>query len=176
MRTALAWTIVLLFLSSFLQGDIIIPEVEDEPTEDVIITVDSTNLRFSPDTVSITEGDTVRFFWSGQALPHNAVESNEVFDSGEPARDVDYSFTFEIGMNGTYDFVCEPHAALGMVGQIIVEPGVAVENNNTNTTNQTNATEMEGGSLPFLSVAFTLSVLAMGACVHRGRDYGNRAN
>ena len=89
---------------------------------------------------------------------------------------MDYSFTFEIGMNGTYDFVCEPHAALGMVGQIIVEPGVAVENNNTNTTNQTNATEMEGGSLPFLSVAFTLSVLAMGACVHRGRDYGNRAN
>lgn len=176
MRTTLAWTIVLLFLSSFLQGDIVIPEVDDEPTEDVIITVDSTNLRFSPDTVSITEGDTVRFFWSGQALPHNAVESNEVFDSGEPARDVDYSFTFEIGMNGTYDFVCEPHAALGMVGQIIVEPGVAVENNNTNTTNQTNATEMEGGSLPFLSVAFTLSVLAMGACVHRGRDYGNRAN
>ncbi len=176
MRTTLAWTIVLLILSSFLQGDIVIPEVDDEPTEDVIITVDSTNLRFSPDTVSITEGDTVRFFWSGQALPHNAVESNEVFDSGEPARDVDYSFTFEIGMNGTYDFVCEPHAALGMVGQIIVEPGVAVENNNTNTTNQTNATEMEGGSLPFLSVAFTLSVLAMGACVHRGRDYGNRAN
>ena len=176
MRTTLAWTIVLLVLSSFVQGDIVIPEVEDEAAEDVIITVDSTNLRFSPDTVSITEGDTVRFFWSGQALPHNAVESNEVFDSGEPARDVDYSFTFEIGMNGTYDFVCEPHAALGMVGQIIVEPGADIGNNNTNTTNQTNTTEMEGGSLPFLSVAFTLSVLAIGACVHRGRDCGNRAN
>ena len=170
MRTALAWTIVLLFLSSFLQGDIIIPEVEDEPTEDVIITVDSTNLRFSPDTVSITEGDTVRFFWSGQALPHNAVESNGVFDSGEPARDVDYSFTFEMGMNGTYDFVCEPHAAFGMVGQIIVEPGVDVGNNNTNTTNQTNATEMEDGNLPFVSTTLTLSVLTIAACIRRGRN------
>ena len=60
--------------------------------EEVIITVDSTNLQFSPSEVTITEGDTVRFFWQGQLLAHNAVEKNGIFDSGDPERDVDYSF------------------------------------------------------------------------------------
>lgn len=86
------------------------------------ITVDSTNLRFSPSDVTISEGETVRFFWSGELLPHNAVEANGVFDSGEPSRNVDYIFTFEIGMNGTYEYVCEPHEDMGMVGTITVEP------------------------------------------------------
>ena len=64
------------------------------------ITVDSTNLRFSPSDVTISEGETVRFLWNGELLPHNAVESEGVFDSGEPSRNVDFIFTFEIGMNG----------------------------------------------------------------------------
>ena len=81
MRALSLLMIALLFAS--LQGDLV-PSAE-EPNEPTIITVDSTNLRFSPSSVTITEGDTVRFFWSGQALPHNAVEENEVFDSGEPA-------------------------------------------------------------------------------------------
>ncbi len=34
-------------------------------TVDTIITVDSTNLRFSPSSVTISEGDAVRFFWDG---------------------------------------------------------------------------------------------------------------
>ena len=88
-------------LAGGVQGDI--DPQTDEP-ETVVITVDSTNLRFSPSQVTITEGDTVRFFWSGQALPHNAVETNGVFDSGEPERAVDYSYTFERGSNGTYDW------------------------------------------------------------------------
>ena len=91
-------------------------------SEEVIITVDSTNLRFSPSEISIMEGDTACFFWQGQLLAHNAVERNGVFDSGEPERDVDYSFKFEIGMNGTYEFVCEPHESANMIGEIIVNP------------------------------------------------------
>ena len=54
--------------------------------ETVIISVDSTNLRFTPSEVTITEGDEVRFFWSGQALPHNAVAKDGYFDTGEPER------------------------------------------------------------------------------------------
>ena len=85
------------------------------------ITVDSTNLRFSPSDVTISEGETVRFLWNGELLPHNAVESEGVFDSGEPSRNVDFIFTFEIGMNGTYEYVCEPHEDMGMIGTIVVE-------------------------------------------------------
>ena len=162
MRRAFSMLLALLLSSMLLQGDLT-PLAEEEESDEVIITVDSTNLRFSPSSVTVTEGDTVRFFWSGQALPHNAVESNEVFDSGEPQRNVDYSFTFELGMNGTYDFVCEPHAALGMVGQIIVEPAPpAIENNTTNETNL-NVSDMSEDTLPSLSVGLTLC--AVGASV-----------
>ena len=88
---------------------------------DVIVTVDSTNLRFNPSEVTVTEGQAVRFMWAGQALPHNAVADDGLFDSGEPARDVDYRFVFEPGTAGTHTFVCEPHASAGMVGTVIVE-------------------------------------------------------
>ena len=86
------------------------------------ITVDSTNFRFTPASVTISEGETVRFLWNGELLPHNAVETNGLFDSGEPSRNVDYSFIFEVGTNGTYEYVCEPHEDMGMVGTIVVEP------------------------------------------------------
>ena len=165
----MSWGIVLLFVSVFVQASVAAGVAQEQETEDVIITVDSTNLRFSPDTVTVAEGDTVRFFWSGQALPHNAVETNELFDSGDPQRDVDYSFTFEVGMNGTYDFVCEPHAAFGMVGQIIVEPAPMNQENNTNTTNTTNSPGMNSEKLPSLTITFTLASLAVGACVQNRR-------
>ena len=88
---------------------------------DVIVTVDSTSLRFSPSEVTVTEGQAVRFMWAGQALAHNAVADDGLFDSGEPERDVDYRFVFEPGTAGTRTFVCEPHASVGMVGTVIVE-------------------------------------------------------
>ena len=87
-----------------------------------VVTVDSTNFRFSPSEITIDEGQVVRFFWSGELLRHNAVEENGLFDSGEPETDVDYSHKFEIGSNGTYKYVCEPHEQMGMIGTIIVNP------------------------------------------------------
>ena len=107
-RVLLACIFLLLFSFSTIISNPVLSEENNKviSSEEVIITVDSTNLRFSPSEISIMEGDTVRFFWQGQLLAHNAVERNGVFDSGEPERDVDYSFKFEIGMNGTYEFVC----------------------------------------------------------------------
>ena len=90
--------------------------------EEVVVSVDSTNLRFSPESVTITEGDSVRFFWSGELLAHNAVSYDGLFDSGDASRNVDYSFIFEVGTNGTYEYLCEPHEEFGMIGTIVVEP------------------------------------------------------
>lgn len=131
-----------------------------------IITVDSTNLRFSPSDVTIEEGQTVRFFWSGQALPHNAVEENGVFDSGEPERDVDYSFTFERGMNGTYQFVCEPHAALGMVGSITVTPLPPLDEDD-NQTNSSASPSDNDQNTPFASPLLTLTMIGLAAVMGR---------
>ncbi len=141
---------MLVLLSGGVQGDLA-PQAEEPQT--VVISVDSTNLRFSPSSVTLTEGDTVRFFWSGQALPHNAVESNGVFDSGDPERNVDYSFTFERGSAGTYEFVCEPHASAGMVGQITVEPAPALVEDEPE--------EPAAENTPSLSLGSTAAVLVL---------------
>ena len=131
--------------------------------EEIIITVDSTNLQFSPSEVTITEGDIVRFFWQGQLLAHNAVENNGVFDSGDPQRDVDYSFKFEVGTNGTYDFVCEPHESANMVGKIIVNPLIITEEE----------VEKKSGSVPGFSMTLLVTSLIVGAIINRRRENGN---
>lgn len=136
----------------------------DNESEDTIITVDSTNLRFSPSSVTIEEGQTIRFFWSGQALPHNAVERNGVFDSGDPQRNVNYSFTFERGMNGTYEFVCEPHEAFGMVGTIIVTP---LPPEDPKEENDSNMTTTPNENTPFLSSPMTILSIVSAAVVLR---------
>ena len=124
------------------------------------ITVDSTNLRFSPSDVTISEGETVRFLWSGELLPHNAVESEGVFDSGEPSRNVDYIFTFEIGMNGTYEYVCEPHEDMGMVGTIVVEALNTTEEEEPGEI-QEQAAEERSLSAPFLAGIVSLAMASL---------------
>lgn len=132
-------------------------------TNETIITVDSTNLRFSPSTVTINEGDSIRFFWDGQFLPHNAVEENETFDSGDTATDEDYQFVFVFGLNGTFDYHCEPHRSLGMIGQIIVNPLPPAENN---TTEEEIIVEMEDDDeafMPFLTMPSISAAIAVAA-------------
>tara|TARA_B100000575_G_scaffold281294_1_gene271797 strand:- start:6961 stop:7509 length:549 start_codon:yes stop_codon:yes gene_type:complete len=110
--------VVVLLLVTMVPGSL----ADASSSEEVVVTVDSTNLRFSPSSVTITEGDSVRFFWSGELLAHNAVAEDGLFDSGDTSRNVDYTFTFEAGTNGTHQYVCEPHESVGMVGTVIVEP------------------------------------------------------
>ena len=119
--------VVLLVLAVTMSGDIGLLQDEGEVHT---VTVDGfgTNIRFVPDTLTINEGDTIRFLWSGQLLPHNAIEENELFNSGDAMRNVDYTYTFNYTQSGVYDFYCEPHRDLGMLGQITVND---VELNNT---------------------------------------------
>lgn len=111
--------VVLIVFAITMSGDISLTQDDGEVHT---ITVDGfgSNLRFVPDTITINEGDTVRFLWSGQLLPHNAIEQNELFDSGDAMRNVDYTYTFDYNQSGVYDFYCEPHQDLGMIGEITV--------------------------------------------------------
>jgi len=110
---------VLLVFAITMSGDLGL--LQDEG-EEHIVTVDGigSNIRFVPETLTINEGDTVRFLWSGQLLPHNAIEQNELFNSGDAMTNVDYTFTFDYNQSGVYDFYCEPHRDLGMLGEITV--------------------------------------------------------
>jgi len=122
--------LLLVLFSILLSGDI---SIDENNGEEYTITVDGTNLRFYPDSLTINEGDSVRFLWGGELLPHNSVEENGVFDSGEPEREVDYLYSFDFDQAGTYDFFCEPHQSVGMDGTITVldvEQIIEVSNEN----------------------------------------------
>ena len=121
---------------------------------DVIVTVDSTSLRFSPSQVTVQEGQAVRFVWSGQALNHNAVADDGLFDSGEPESDVDYRFVFEVGTAGEHTFVCEPHESVGMVGTVIVEPAPVAVTDEVEETQDT-------PSVSFVSSLILIALVAV---------------
>ena len=135
-----------------------------EEGEVVVVSVDSTNLRFSPETVTITEGDSVRFFWSGELLAHNAVDKNGLFDSGDASRNVDYTFTFERGTNGSFEYVCEPHEDFGMVGIIIVN---AAPNEETPPIEDNSESE---SFLPGFSTVIAISSLGFASLFSRIDD------
>ncbi len=116
-----------LIITSLLFNQVSSETTNQNEGETIVVSVDSSNLRFTPETITLEEGDSVQFLWSGELLAHNAVEENGLFDSGDPSRNVDYTYTFKIGENGTYEYVCEPHESLGMTGTIIVEPKVISE-------------------------------------------------
>ena len=141
--------LVVIFLSHFLCGTIIL---EDDDSKEYTVTVDSTNLRFYPESLTINEGDSVRFMWGGEFLPHNSVEENGVFDSGDPEREVDYLYTFTYEQAGSYNFFCEPHESVGMEGSITVLDKMEHQDNEI-----LNTSEEESGVLPlvvFSSVFF----------------------
>ena len=145
-----------------LQSTSIAIEVEESHDNVVVITVDSTNLQFSPSEVTINEGQTIRFFWSGEFLEHNAIDSTGFFNTGSPETEVDYSFTFDKGTNNTYSFICEPHESLNMVGTIVVNP--AANDTMYQDTNQTNSsmdvTNEESSSLfGFLVIPTLVAVI-----------------
>ena len=111
--------VVLLVFAITISGDI---GLFHDEGEEHTVTVDGfgSNIRFVPETLTINEGDSVRFLWSGQLLPHNAIEMDDLFNSGDAMRDVDYTFTFDYNQSGVYEFYCEPHRNLGMLGEITV--------------------------------------------------------
>ena len=144
--------------------------------ETKVVTVDSTNLRFSPESITLKEGDSVRFFWSGELLPHNAVENSGLFDTGEPSTEVDYTYTFSFGENGTYEYVCEPHEDLGMIGTIIVEPNPELLQNNSVEPDEGSDAEQaqsEGFTIPHVELVVVIGILLLIYQLVRIRSFGD---
>ncbi|MGB0787105.1 MAG: plastocyanin/azurin family copper-binding protein [Candidatus Poseidoniaceae archaeon] len=165
MRAAIVVTIVLLLL----QGNLTLEE--EQETEVHVVTVDSTNLRFTPSALTINEGDTLRFVWGGQALPHNSVEENGVFDSGDPERAVDYGHVFDYDSAGTYSFFCEPHEAVGMTGSVTVLDVEAPAGNDSDNQIGSSTGESEA-STPNVRLGLALGLFALLAvAMWRARIY-----
>ena len=152
-KMVMAFMLGISFLS--LQASSMAVGSETYQDNTVIITVDSTNLQFSPSEVTISEGQTVRFFWSGEFLEHNAVASSGIFSTGSTQTEMDYAFTFDKGTNNTYDFICEPHQFLNMVGTVTVTPSED-ESNSTepigSSQEEMNSSSSAMGGFLFVSV------------------------
>ena len=173
MKPAIVASIVCLLLSAVLASGNL---TNQDDGEVVVVSVDSTNLRFSPETITLQEGDSVRFFWSGELLAHNAVESNGLFDSGEASRNVDYTYTFNIGENGTYEYVCEPHEELGMIGTIIVEPKPADEQDPEEDPDEGSdavQAQSEGFTVPHVELVVVIGILLLIYQMVRIRSFGD---
>jgi plastocyanin len=84
------------------------------------------NFAFSPNNLTITAGDEV--VWKNNGGSHNVNGSKSDFPSNPVSfgNSVGSGWTFSFVFNtaGTYDYQCDPHAGMGMVGRIVVSPKV----------------------------------------------------
>ena len=74
------------------------------------------NFFFNPSTLSVSVGDTVRWVWSSGShtttsgvIPGGAANWDELITSSNT------SFEYPVTVAGTYNYVCTPHVAMGMV-------------------------------------------------------------
>ena len=82
------------------------------------VEVEAVNFGFTPNVVNINVGDTV--IWTGLSLGgHNVVGNG--FRSGTPGNVATFSHTFN--SPGSFNYICEPHAGLGMTGVVNVSGG-----------------------------------------------------
>jgi plastocyanin len=107
-----------------------------EPGENEVLVGPNGQYRFLPETLTVSPGTTVS--WTFQSSNHNVSCRPEGWDSAshpaeaEPFSSYDdgnsfetvqegetFQHTFEVA--GTYDYVCTPHVANGMVGTVVVE-------------------------------------------------------
>lgn len=79
------------------------------------------NYEFSPDTITINTGDTVRFVWvDGTHTTTSATVPNGAPTWDKPMSATDCIYEQKFTIPGTYSYVCTPHAVV-MFGTIIVQ-------------------------------------------------------
>lgn len=114
--------------------------------------------NFSPDSITISTGDKVTFSISSM---HNAVEVNkDVWDANGTTSNGGFSVPYGGGSvtfntAGTYYYVCQAHAYLGMKGKIIVLLATNVPG--TQTENGINLNTYPNPATSFLNVDFSVS-------------------
>ncbi|WP_207590554.1 plastocyanin/azurin family copper-binding protein [Halomontanus rarus] len=93
-----------------------------QDTVEIAVGPDSKHV-FAPDSVAIDPGTTVQFVWESEA-DHNINPREQPDDAGWgghvdlEGRGHEYEHTFDV--DGVYEYQCDPHIAIGMVGTIVV--------------------------------------------------------
>lgn len=74
---------------------------------------------FSPGSISIAVGDTVRWNWN-DGIPHS-VTSRGGFESDPAGVKTEGTYSFTFTATGTFDYYCQVHESDGMTGQVVVQ-------------------------------------------------------
>lgn len=126
--------LVTITLVSVMLLGLYVESVQGQTHSNVAAEVGMTNtLKFTPDTVRVEAGETVR--WTNSSIivhtvtadPEEATLENSVrlpegatpFDSGNMDPDETFEHTFRVP--GTYRYFCIPHEATKMYGTVLVE-------------------------------------------------------
>ena len=84
------------------------------PSSEATVTID--NFSFSPATVTVPAGTTIR--WTNRDdIPHTVVSNDKVFKS--KVLDTDEAFAYTFSKPGTYSYFCSIHPK--MVGKVVVQ-------------------------------------------------------
>lgn len=88
--------------------------------------VSNTN-SFSPPAIKVTPETTVTWEWVGNNAEHNVVATDGTFDSGQPVSEAGETFEYTFDAEGTYKYISEPYADVGMQGVVVVETAPSSE-------------------------------------------------
>jgi halocyanin-like protein len=96
--------------------------------DEVVVEVGAgpSGFKFDSADIKIDPGTTVRWVWTGRGGQHNVIQSDGVSPLDDPAFESEligvegHEFTYTFEEPGTYDYVCSPHIAQGMIGSVEV--------------------------------------------------------
>jgi len=99
---------------------------------DFVIGLSDDGTAFDNTDLSIAVGQTVCWIWNDATMAHNIAQIKEEGDttrdaageySGTAATTIDYRITFT--EDEMFYYICEPHATMGMNGQVVVGTGIS---------------------------------------------------
>jgi len=108
-------------------------------------------LMFSPSTVSIHVGDTVKWVWMSGPHTTTRTQGAETWDSGIASAPNTFEHTFT--QAGTFPYVCTIHQALGMTGAVVVQNASGATTTTVRTASTTSTSSLGAVPLSCDSVA-----------------------
>jgi halocyanin-like protein len=80
----------------------------------------SSGHAFKPAAVHVSPGTKVTWEWTGSGGAHNVVSDADKFKSGAPVAKAGTTFSHTFEKDGIYNYYCDPHQSLGMLGSVAV--------------------------------------------------------
>lgn len=92
------------------------------------------NYYFNPSSLNVAVGDTVRWVWdNGSHTTTSGVIPGGASSWDANINTANHSFEYRVLLAGDYNYVCTPHAAMGMVGSFTASLATAVGEHKDNS-------------------------------------------